>query len=848
MTDLKFFERGTEYSIKVPLLNPGAMLTASSSFDNKTNFLGPAPHLDLAKVGGTSNTKLLKTTDDLAMKNRRGIYGTWKKHDKIDLLLLNSKDFNPKDFLMLYENKFPELAAELTARASDFRMLLTDITKYLEQVVKNWEAAPQDDPNKPKLADTALSFYYMRAMLFLESRQILLALQDLEKILELAPSFIFSANLKDYLVETLEELESSPEFYQSNKVYPLSVGDRVRRLIAEHASSLRAPRVRSKSIFEDVFDDWQEINPKCYQEEMEDISVFLDSLNPAMKGSEELKLSQTDFVEYCLNNHFPYKRKLVLKIFNMLKDPKTALINVDKLIKALLDIKARRPKFQNVNLIDYREICIMQGAASSSVGARGSLILTNERLIFVDKQHSHPPTREELADTSIRLDSIVSVEKYNFIVVIPPGVPCVRIHYKPAKSTQTKTVTFCILKERHVWFRVIKEITLAFRISKDLGEPRILNQTFHKAMLTEAISVLNKKPEKGLLSLYNSPTEWMSIKKILESEPMNVLNEPPKEPAELKRTPSGKIAAGPLHPLEIAEIMLISVVELFFSSLAVDGCHIEFGKVLNSPEYTTFKMISTQLHNVDLSQLSTQETYAFFLNIFNCLTIHSLLLVGFPVSKIEWRYLTRSACYTIGSLPFTLDFIKHGILRANQIHSSATTPNCLTHSSSSSSSFSSKRSSTRDERSPSFGSPKGRGSAEFHADDPRLVAVRNAPKFLDPRIHFAISFHNRSSPPIRLFKPEKLEAYLNVATAEFLQEFVVISEKAREVTLPKVFKWYRNDFGGSDMLEWILMHLNGTQKKELNNLMTDLLDSNKPFKVIYKYDWAPFPRPFRQFL
>ena len=45
-----------------------------------------------------------------------------------------------------------------------------------------------------------------------------------------------------------------------------------------------------------------------------------------------------------------------------------------------------------------------------------------------------------------------------------------------------------------MWYRIIKEITLAYRISRDLGEPKILMQTFHKVMLTEAITMINKKP------------------------------------------------------------------------------------------------------------------------------------------------------------------------------------------------------------------------------------------------------------------------------------------------------------------------------------------------------------------
>ncbi len=66
---------------------------------------------------------------------------------------------------------------------------------------------------------------------------------------------------------------------------------------------------------------------------------------------------------------------------------------------------------------------------------------------------------------------------------------------------------------------------------------------------------------------------------------------------------------------------------------------------------------------MDLSKLNAQETLCFFINVYNVIVIHAYLLVGFPSSKFEWRYLSRSAYYDIGGFPYTLHFIKHGILR-----------------------------------------------------------------------------------------------------------------------------------------------------------------------------------------
>jgi hypothetical protein len=59
--------------------------------------------------------------------------------------------------------------------------------------------------------------------------------------------------------------------------------------------------------------------------------------------------------------------------------------------------------------------------------------------------------------------------------------------------------------------------------------------------------------------------------------------------------------------------------------------------------------------------MTSSETLAFFVNIYNTLVIHALLLVGFPgtnevevqkshhlVSKLEWIYLSRSGRPGVG--------------------------------------------------------------------------------------------------------------------------------------------------------------------------------------------------------
>eukprot|EP01119_Soliformovum_irregulare_P020009 TRINITY_DN6431_c0_g1_i3.p1 TRINITY_DN6431_c0_g1~~TRINITY_DN6431_c0_g1_i3.p1 ORF type:complete len:117 (+),score=35.26 TRINITY_DN6431_c0_g1_i3:125-475(+) len=116
---------------------------------------------------------------------------------------------------------------------------------------------------------------------------------------------------------------------------------------------------------------------------------------------------------------------------------------------------------------------------------------------------------------------------------------------------------------------------------------------------------------------------------------------------------------------------------------------------------------------------------------------------------------------------------------------------------------------------------------------------------MDPRIHFVLSWHNKSSPSLRLIKPDNLDHYLDVATKEYVEQFVTVSLSKKQVVLSKLFKWFSEDFGSTtEMLNWILSHLTGAKKKELSHLLED----KSSFKVVFQCNWTPSPLPFRQFL
>lgn len=66
----------------------------------------------------------------------------------------------------------------------------------------------------------------------------------------------------------------------------------------------------------------------------------------------------------------------------------------------------------------------------------------------------------------------------------------------------------------------------------------------------------------------------------------------------------------------------------------------------------------------------------------------------------------------------------------------------------------------------------------------------------DPRIHFALGIGTESCPPLAVYSPEDCEEELDVATEWYLEENVQYEPTRETATVPRLFLWYRGDFGG----------------------------------------------------
>lgn len=61
-----------------------------------------------------------------------------------------------------------------------------------------------------------------------------------------------------------------------------------------------------------------------------------------------------------------------------------------------------------------------------------------------------------------------------------------------------------------------------------------------------------------------------------------------------------------------------------------------------------------------------EEKLAFFINLYNLMVIHAILVLGHPVGPLERRKLFGDFKYVIGGATYSLSAIQNGILRGNQ--------------------------------------------------------------------------------------------------------------------------------------------------------------------------------------
>ncbi|XP_032787308.2 uncharacterized protein LOC116924839 [Daphnia magna] len=245
---------------------------------------------------------------------------------------------------------------------------------------------------------------------------------------------------------------------------------------------------------------------------------------------------------------------------------------------------------------------------------------------------------------------------------------------------------------------------------------------------------------------------------------------------------------------EVAASLQRTVLKLKGKYLSEDGKSVCYAELKKDDLFQEFQSQAEQLVHVSLADLNPIQRKAFFINVYNTLTIHALSKVEpLPKSLLDISNFWKHSAYNINGFVFSLDDIEHGVLRANTRHPAAL-------------------------------------SKPFKEDDPRL---QFSMKELDPRIHFVLNCGGKSCPAIGVYSEANLEAALNSAAKNFLSETVQIDGNI--VHLSKLLMWYGIDFGSNndEILRWVAQYLPDIQKTSI----IQLLDSKRVKVVFDEYNW-----------
>jgi hypothetical protein len=120
---------------------------------------------------------------------------------------------------------------------------------------------------------------------------------------------------------------------------------------------------------------------------------------------------------------------------------------------------------------------------------------------------------------------------------------------------------------------------------------------------------------------------------------------------------------------------------------------------------------------------------------------------------------------------------------------------------------------------------------------PKIFLSRTEKKWrvprLDARIHWGLNCGAASCPPILYYRPESLPEQLALAEKAFLSADCVYIPAQNKVQVPRIFSWFRADFGGKKGIRQIL--------KRLGIIPSD----SQPKIEFLPYDWGLYLDNFK---
>ncbi|XP_077224390.1 electron carrier/ protein disulfide oxidoreductase [Tasmannia lanceolata] len=261
--------------------------------------------------------------------------------------------------------------------------------------------------------------------------------------------------------------------------------------------------------------------------------------------------------------------------------------------------------------------------------------------------------------------------------------------------------------------------------------------------------------------------------------------------------PRGIIDVKPKPIVEIASRLRFLLFAMFEAYVSDNGRHVDYRSIQSSEEFARYFRIVEELQRVELDGLSREEKLAFFINLYNMMAIHAILLWGYPVGAIDRRKFFGDFKYVVGGSTYSLSAIRNGILRGNQ-------------------------------------RPPYNLMKPFALRDQRSKVALPYP---EPLIHFALVCGTRSGPALRCYSPGNIDKELMEAARDFMRNGgLVVDTETKVASVSKILRWYSADFGKNEteVMKHAANYLEASKSEELLELL-----AHTQLKVIYQpYDWS----------
>lgn len=240
---------------------------------------------------------------------------------------------------------------------------------------------------------------------------------------------------------------------------------------------------------------------------------------------------------------------------------------------------------------------------------------------------------------------------------------------------------------------------------------------------------------------------------------------------------------------------------LYVAHVSPDG--VDYKAMRASPEFADYVTQTQRLSQLDVSATLPDDPHkiAFFVNLYNALTQHGIIVLGPPQSSSIFRlFFAMGVGYAVGQFRLSLNDIENGILRGNRGVSILPKP---------------------------FGK----------SDPKKSLSVSK----MDPRIHFVLNCGANSCPPVLFLTADNLEQSLSIATIGFLKDSDNFGVEGNKIELSQIFNWYKEDFssGKEDVgvLEWIVAN-GDAEQHEVKEVARILGETREEAVIFWKtYDW-----------